>query len=123
MSITSKVSSERSQPRARPAECSPSDAPFRIAVLADFSGRQSIAAASAPPTRLPARRLTSGRSRYSRRRDVQARCGTGACPSAASGIAVTLGFASLDDFHPDQVHERPSSRSPTRTTRRTRKQH
>jgi type VI secretion system ImpB/VipA family protein len=80
------------------------ESPFRIAVLADFSGRQNRGAIGSS-REIAARHLVRvGRDSLD---DVMAKLGVELkLPVGEDGDTVTLRFASLDDFHPDQIHDR-----------------
>ena len=78
---------------------------FRILVLADFTGRQNRGVAGASQD-VAARRFV----RVSRENldEVMAKMGVRLSLPAGSGMAVNLSFASLEDFHPDRIHDRVS---------------
>ena len=78
---------------------------FRILVLADFSGRQNRGQTGASPD-IAARRLV----RVSRENldEVMAKMGVRLTLPAGNGVAVNLSFNSLEDFHPDRIHDRVS---------------
>src|SRR5947209_8063762 len=87
-----------------PLEAPRPESPFRIAVLADFSGRQNRGETGSSDE-IAARRLF----RVSRDSldDVMAELGVELkLPIGEDGETVTLHFAALDDFHPDQIHDR-----------------
>src|SRR5262245_60088768 len=78
--------------------------PFRIAVLGDFSGRANRSEIGSPAD-IAARRLL--RITRDTLDDVMAKIDVALeVPVGDSGETVSLRFASLDDFHPDQVHDR-----------------
>jgi type VI secretion system ImpB/VipA family protein len=80
------------------------ESPFRIAVLGDFSGRQNRSEIGSPAD-IAARRLV--RVTRDTLDDVMAKMGVALeVPVGDGGEMVSLHFASLDDFHPDQVHDR-----------------
>jgi type VI secretion system protein ImpC len=104
MSITAKISFG-TVPEATAAAAAPtSDAPFRIGVLADFTGRQ-VRGVTGDSDDIAARRLW----RVSRDNldEVMAKLGVELpLPVGDDGATTELTFASLDDFHPDQLHDR-----------------
>jgi hypothetical protein len=80
------------------------ESPFRIGVLADFSGRENRGAIGSS-AELAARSLHPV-SRDSLD-DVMAKLGVQlTLPIGDGGDTVTLSFAALDEFHPDQLHDR-----------------
>src|SRR5262249_34636163 len=85
-----------------PIEAPGAETPFRIAVLADFSGRQNRGI-TRPSKDIAALRMV----RVSRDTldEVMAKLGV-ALKLPVGGDTVKLSFASLDDFHPDQIHDR-----------------
>ncbi len=87
-----------------PIEPAKPDAPFRIVVLADYSGRQSRGVTGLSKD-IAARRLI----RVTRENLDEWMAKLGVClhlPIGARGELIALPFASLDDFHPDQIHDR-----------------
>lgn len=87
-----------------PIEAPRPESPFRIAVLADFSGRQNRGQTGSSQEIAARRLLRVGRDSLD---DVMAKLGVALkLPVGDDGDTVTLCFASLDDFHPDQIHDR-----------------
>jgi hypothetical protein len=80
------------------------ESPLRIAVLADFSGRENRSEIGSFEE-IAARRLVRvTRDHFD---EVMAKLEVQLIlPVGADGEAVMLSFASLDDFHPDSIHER-----------------
>ena len=89
-------------PTDEPIEAPGPETLFRIAVLADFSGRQNRGI-TRPSKEIAALRMV----RVSRDTldEVMAKLGV-ALKLPFGGDTVKLSFASLDDFHPDQIHDR-----------------
>src|SRR5579859_5419497 len=80
------------------------DAPFRIAVLADFRGRQSRGEVGSSDE-IAARKLL--RVARDTLEDMMPKLGVQLdVPVGDTGHTASLTFASLDDFHPDQLHDR-----------------
>jgi type VI secretion system protein ImpC len=79
------------------------ESPFRIGMLADFSGRKNRGIKGSSED-IAARKLV----RVSRDTldEVMAKIGVQLELPVGEGGTASLSFASLDDFHPDQVHER-----------------
>jgi type VI secretion system ImpB/VipA family protein len=89
-----------------PIEAPKPEAPFRIAVLADFSGRQNRGLTGSSEEIAARRLLRVGRDSLD---DVMAKLGVELeLPVGDDAETVTLSFAALDDFHPDQIHDRVS---------------
>ena len=80
------------------------ESPFRIGFLADFSGRQNRGLTGDSSDIAARKMLRISRDTLD---DVMAMLGVQlTVPVGDSGDQATLSFASLDDFHPDQVHDR-----------------
>jgi type VI secretion system protein ImpC len=87
-----------------PTEPPKPESPFRIAVLADFSGRQNRGETGSSKEIAARRLLPVSRDTLD---DVMANLGVRLkLPVGEDGDTVTLSFASQDDFHPDQIHDR-----------------
>jgi len=92
------------QGAAEPVPPPKQESPFRIAVLADFSGRQNRGLTDSSQE-IAARRLL--RVTRDTLDDVMAKLDVQLeLPVGDDGDTATLPFAALDDFHPDQVHDR-----------------
>src|SRR5262249_6375186 len=87
-----------------PIEAPRPESPFRIAVLADFSARQSRGETGSSEEIAARRLLRVSRDSLD---EVMAKMGIElTAPVGDDGVMVTLSFAALDDFHPDQIHDR-----------------
>src|SRR6516165_8973613 len=90
-------------PAGDPIEAPQPDSRFRIAVLADFSGRQNRGETYS----LADRRLV--RVNRENLDEVMAKLAVRLELSVGNiGPAIDLSFALLDDFHPDRLHDRVS---------------
>jgi type VI secretion system protein ImpC len=87
---------------AGPAEAPNPAAPFRIAVLADFSGRQNCGETGTSEEIASRKLLRVGRDTLD---ETMAKLGPRLDLPVGDSTAA-LSFASLDDFHPDQLHDR-----------------
>jgi len=87
-----------------PIEAPKPESPFRIGFLADFSGRQNRGETGSSAEVAARRLLRVSRDNLD---DVMAKLGVRLeLPVGDDGNTVALSFASLDDFHPDQIHDR-----------------
>jgi len=87
-----------------PAVAPKAESPFRIAVIGDFSGRQNRGVAGASEEIATRRLLKVSRDILD---EVMAKLKVQLdLPLGDDGTKVSLSFASLDDFHPDQIHDR-----------------
>jgi type VI secretion system ImpB/VipA family protein len=78
--------------------------PYRIGVLADFSGRQNRGVLESSEDLAARRLLRVSRDNFD---DMMAKLKVQLeVPVGDTGSTATLSFASLDDFHPDQIHDR-----------------
>jgi type VI secretion system protein ImpC len=92
------------QSAGEPIPAPKAESPFRIAVLADFSGRQNRGETGSSEDVAGRRLLRVSRDTLD---DVMAKLDVQLqLPVGDDGDTVSLPFASLDDFHPDQVHDR-----------------
>jgi len=76
-----------------------SEAPFRILLLGDFSGRANRGAL-APPSRKPVKIDRDNFDQMMVNMGAELHLGAG-----QHGPRVTLRFQELEDFHPDQIYE------------------
>jgi type VI secretion system protein ImpC len=95
----------------KPKELRPSDQPFRIAVVGDFSGRANRAVKSAGPRLAGRKPILIDPDNFE---EVMERLQVGLQLPAGP-----LQFAELDDFHPDQIYQNVPL---FQTLRQTRKQ-
>ncbi len=92
------------QSAGEPLPAPKATSPFRIAFLADLSGRQNRGATGSTEDVAARRLLRVGRDTLD---DVMAKLAVQLeLPVGEDGATATLSFASLDDFHPDQIHDR-----------------
>jgi type VI secretion system ImpB/VipA family protein len=92
------------QSAGEPIPAPKADSPFRICVLADFSGRQNRGETGSSAEVAARKLLRVSRDTLD---DVMAKLGVQLdLPVGDDGGTVSLSFAALDDFHPDQVHDR-----------------
>jgi type VI secretion system ImpB/VipA family protein len=89
---------------AAPVAAPKPESPFRIGILADFTGRENRAAIGSSAE-------LASRSLHPVSRDsldeVMAKLGVQlTLPVGDDGETIALSFGSLDDFHPDQLHDR-----------------
>jgi hypothetical protein len=85
-----------------PLEAPKPESPFRIALLADFSGRQNRGVTGSSEEIAARRLLRVSRDSLD---DVMAKLEV-QLELPVGDDTITLSFASLDDFHPDQVYDR-----------------
>ena len=80
------------------------ETPFRLAMLGDWSGRGNRIPAAAPEELTARRPLKVARDNLD---EVMARLKVALdLPVGDDGDTVSLAFASLDDFHPDQLYDK-----------------
>src|SRR5262245_19140416 len=91
------------QAKADPIPAPQQETPFRICVLADFTGRQSRGAFG-PSQEIAGRHLL--RVTRDNLDEIMAKMGVRLQLPVGDGSAINLTFASLDDFHPDQIHDK-----------------
>jgi len=92
------------QSTGEPIESPRPDSPFRIAVLADFSGRRNRGLTDSSEQIAARRQLRVSRDTLD---EAMAKLGVElVIPVGDDAGTVSLSFASLDDFHPDQLHDR-----------------
>ncbi len=92
------------QNTGEPIEAPKPESPFRIGMLADFGGRQNRGEIGTSEEIAGRRLLRIARDTLD---DVMAKMGVQLdIPVGDAGKTASLSFASLDDFHPDQVHDR-----------------
>ncbi len=89
---------------AAPVEPAKPEAPFRIAVLADYSGRQNCGIFGLSKDVAARRLLRVTRETID---EVMAKLNVQLhLPVGAAGDLIALPFASMEDFHPDSIHDR-----------------
>jgi hypothetical protein len=92
------------QNKDAPIEAPKPESPFRIAILADFSGRQNRGEIGLSDDIAARHLFRVGRDNLD---EMMAKLGVQLQLAVGDdGNMVTLWFNSLDDFHPDQIHDR-----------------
>lgn len=102
--MASPISFGTLQVPGAPIEPAKSESPFRIAVVADFTGRTNRGVTGVSKD-IAARRLL----RVTRENldEIMTKLGVSLhLPAGPRGQVIALPFKSLDDFHPDQIHDR-----------------
>jgi type VI secretion system ImpB/VipA family protein len=104
MSISAKISFGTVPAASSPAAVPQAGSPFRIAVLGDFSGRHSRGEVGSADEIAGRKLLRINRDNFD---DVMAKLGVQLdVPVGDGDTSASLTFAQLDDFHPDQLHDR-----------------